>query len=176
MTQTESLPTPAPVTAPAPVSEAQAAAWVGLAKSKNEIAYNLGTMELQAQAILLPIIESQDHAHIDAALAEYRKLHTAIVEARKPFTNAIDTGIVQPLMTFEKRVDPKVNSAYLDLQTRSLSLRKAEADKAALVNAKNQEAASFKAHVLNEFSRVVSQYRNQIRSVIQTMYTQSLES
>ena len=151
-------------TAPLPVTQAQADAWVGLATEKNRLMFELGRMELAAQNILLRV-QRDDAAYeaIDVALAEYRKSYTAISDLRKTFTNQIDAGIIQPLMAFEKRIDPKNNGQYNALASRSLQLRKAEADKATLANAKNQEVASFKAHVVNEFSRVVTEYRAIIR-------------
>lgn len=150
-------------TAPQPVTQEQANAWVGLAQQKNQLVFDLSKKELAAQSILLPLAQDATYETIDAALAAYRKAHTDMVEYRKPFTNAVSTGIIEPLMAFEKRVDPKNNQAYLTLVQRSLALRKVEADKAALVNAKNQEIASFKSHVFNEFSRVVTEWRATIR-------------
>ncbi len=155
---------PAAPMAPMPVTKEQANAWVALAQEKNRLTFELSRMELAAQNILLRV-QREDAAHeaIDVALAEYRKVFTSLQEMRKPFTNQIDAGIVQPLMAFEKRVDPKNNGQYNALASRSLQLRKAEADKALLANAKNQEIASFKAHIANEFSKVVTEYRAIIR-------------
>lgn len=163
MTPTSTL-TPAIQTAPLPVTQEQAAAWVGLAKEKNRIAFELNNAELNAQSIILKVQQNCEfYGPIDAGLAEYRKAHASMVELRKQFTGVIDSAIVQPLMEFEKRVDPKNNGNYNALLNRSLVLRKAEADKAALTNAKNQEIANFKAHIVNEFSRVVTEYRQMIR-------------
>jgi len=156
------------------VTSAQATAWLGMAQQKNNITAALSGMELQAQSILLPVMDSGDYAAIDAALASYRKLNTDMKDKRIPFTNAVDTGIVQPLMAYEKRV--KDAPEYATLVTRSLTLRKAEADKAELANKKNQEVARFKAHVDNEFSRVASEYRNMLRREITQEYELELKA
>lgn len=157
-------------TAPQPVTEEQANAWVGLAQQKNQIVFELGKQELAAQQILLPLSQDATYETIDIALSAYRKAHSEMVEYRKPFTNAVNTGIIEPLMAFEKRVDPKNNQSYNALAQRSLGLRKEEANKAALINAKKQEIANFKAHVFNEFSRVVTEWRAAIRRGFQHQY------
>ena len=157
------------------ISEAQAAAWLGMAEQKNIIAADLQTYELQAQGLLLPVQNSQLYSEIDAALAAYRKLHTDTVEHRKGFTNKIDAGIVQPLMAFEKRIDPKVNEAYVELTARSLSLRQQEAANAAAANVKNQAVANFKAHCVNEFYRVAEELRGKLRREIGHQYKLHLE-
>lgn len=153
------------------VPEKQAAAWIGLAQRKNELTNHLTAAELQAQMLLV----GDDYGTIDANLALYRKAHLDMIETRKEFTNAIDTGIVQPLMAYEKRVDPKSNTAYQTLANRSLMLRKkAEADVAA-TNAKAADAANFKAHCQNEFHRVCAEYRGIIRQAISEQYAYSLQ-
>lgn len=158
------------------LTEPQINAWLGMATTKNQLTDQLQSLELAAQAILLPVIGSEDHAAIDAALAEYRKAHTAIVDTRKPFTNTIDTAIVQPLMAFEKRVDPKVNSEYNMLVAKSLQLRKIEADKAAAVNLKNSVIAQFKAHCINEGQRCLTELGNELSRAISAQYKMHLES
>jgi len=163
-------------TAPLPVTQEQANAWVGLAQEKNRLMFELGRMELSAQNILLRVQgEDVPYSKIDIALAEYRKAFTSLQEIRKAFTGQIDAGIIQPLMVFEKRVDPRGNEHYNALSSRSLQLRKAEADKAALANAKNQEISSFKAHIANEFSRVVTEYRAIIRREFTGHYQKCLK-
>lgn len=149
---------------PAPVSKEQASAWIGLATTKNQTVFELQRKELEAQGILITV-QGKEVAYeaIDVALAKYRKHHTETMDLRKAFTSLVDANIIQPLMEFEKRIDPKNNQPYQELINRSLTLRKAESDKAALVNAKNSEIAAFKAHIVNEFSRVVTEYRATIR-------------
>jgi len=164
------------ISQPVEVSGPQSAAWLSMALAKNKLVNDLSKMELQSQSILLPVKSSEDYKKIDEAAAAYRKLHTDIIELRKPFTNAIDTGIVQPLMAFEKRVDPKNNEDYLLITSRSLALRKAESDKAALTNQKNAEISRFKGFVENEFFRVAAEYRALLRREILAQYRICLES
>lgn len=160
----------------APLSEAQANAWLEMATSKNQLTAQLQTLELAAQSILLPVKNSEDYAAIDAALAEYRKQHTLITDTRKPFTGLIDSAIVQPLMAFEKRVDPKANTEYNTLIAKSLQLRKIESDKAAQVNLKNSVIAQFKAHCTNEFQRTFVELQNNLGREISAQYRMHLES
>jgi hypothetical protein len=143
-------------------------AWIGMAEAKNNLVADLTEKELAAQGLL--IIQNTDHELIDAALAVYRKAHSEMVESRKGFTNQIDAGIIQPLMAFEKRVDPAKNTSYLTLASQSLSLRKSAAEAAASQNAINQELASFKAHCTNEFFRTCAEYRTMLRREISTIY------
>lgn len=149
----------------------QQIAWIGLANGKNKLMDQLTKDELNAQALLC----GEGHEQIDANLAAYRKAHTEMIERRKEYTNAIDAGIVQPLMAFEKRVDPKTNQAYADLAALSLSLRKQAEAKAATTNARNAETAAFKAHCQNEFFRVCAEYRTAIRAEIVKQYAYWLE-
>lgn len=168
MNQTAQLPVPALQ----PVTQQQAQAWVTLAEKKNLLTFELQKRELGAQQILLRV-QREDAAYeaIDVALAEYRKAYTEMVEGRKQFTAMIDSNIVQPLMSFEKRVDPKTNEAYGILTGRSLTLRKEEKEKADLANATNQEIASFKTHVENEFIRVVTVYRYDLAKMMHEAYS-----
>jgi hypothetical protein len=154
--------------------EAQINAWLGMATTKNQLTAQLQQLELAAQAILLPVVGSEDFNVIDAVLAEYRKAHTLISDTRKPFTNTIDSAIVQPLMAFEKRVDPKVNTEYNTLVAKSLQLRKVEADKAAQANLKNNVIAQFKAHCINEFSRLQTELSNHLGREIIKQYEMHL--
>ncbi len=161
--------------APLPVSEKQAAAWLSMAEQKNKLVADLSLMELKSQSILLGVKEDDvAYEAIDAALASYRKLNSDMIEARKPFTNAIDSGIIQPLMQFEKRV--KDNPDYASLVARSLTLRKAESEGVAKVNAKNQEITRFKTHIENEFFRVAAEYRGLLRREILGQYKIALEA
>lgn len=146
----------------------QSNAWLGMAMAKNQLVADLTRQELGAQSLLHAVPDT--HEAIDTAMAEYRKAHTNMVETRKTFTGLIDAGIVQPLMAFEKRVDPKSAEQYIALGNRSLQLRKEAADKAAKANAINQEIAAFKAHFQNEFFRVVAQYRADVRREIDSQY------
>lgn len=148
------------------VSEKQQAAWIGLAGRKNELTNALTSDELQAQMLLT----GETYEVIDANLATYRKAHQEMVDKRKEYTNAIDAGIVQPLMAFEKRVDPKTNSAYVALSQKSLLLRKTAETAAASTNAKNLEASTFKAHCQNEFFRVCAEYRAILRAEVVKQY------
>lgn len=149
--------------------QAQQDAWLGMAVVKNSIVAELTQAELNAQSLL--VVDATQYAAIDGALANYRKAHTEMVELRKGFTNQIEKGITQPLMAFEKRVDPSQNEVYQRLAATSLSLRKAETNSVSQTNQINAEIAQFKAHCANEFFRVAAAYRTAIRAEITNQYT-----
>lgn len=173
--QTPAAQQPAKVV-PAPVTEAQANAWVAMARTKNELAARLENAELMAQSILLPAQSTEDYNKIDLALADYRKHHTQMVELRKQFTSQIELGVIQPLMSFEKKVDPKTNELYKSLEAKSLAIKKTEEAKAAAFNRKNQERSAFITHIKNEWLRIQSQYSTMLRSAITSFYAESLKA
>lgn len=170
------LEAPIAIAAPVTLTEKQQAAWLAMASQKNKLANELQQKELKAQAILLPVATCKEYGKIDTALAEYRKAHTEIVETRKAFTNQIDAGITQPLMAYEKRIDPKVNETYLLLSNSSLQLRKEETSKATQQNLKNQAIANFKAHCANEFYKAKEDLRGKIRKEISNQYQIHLQN
>jgi hypothetical protein len=143
-------------------------AWIQMADAKNSLVDELRQSELQAQSLL--VVDTSTYQNIDTALATYRKAHSDMVELRKSFTNQIDKGIIQPLMAYEKRVDPKANEVYQRLEKASLALRKEEADRVTRINQVNQELAQFKAHCSNEFFRCAAEYRAAIRREITNQY------
>lgn len=153
----------------------QVTAWVNMAAAKNDLAAKLSEMELAAQKILLSIPETAGYDTIDAATEQYRKLHTDMINTRKPFTNTIDTAIVQPLMLPEKRVDPKVNATYIRLTEQSLTLRKAAEATARAGEQKQKEIVDFKIFIHNEQSRVISKYRGDLNNEINRYYTECLQ-
>lgn len=154
-------------------STQQIEAWVQLAQSKNELTQKLANSELALQKILLDV-NVNDHKAIDEALAVYRKSHTMLIESRKEFTSIIEGNIVQPLMQFEKRSDPKVNANYLDLTTISLNLRQIAAKKAHEFQALENEKNMFTNHCINEFLRIESKYIQDLNNAIDENYENHL--
>lgn len=148
--------------------QAQQDAWLGMAVAKNNVVAELKAAELNAQSLL--VVDPSNYNTIDLALASYRKAHAEMVDIRKGFTNQIDAGIIQPLMAFEKRVDPAKNEVYQQLLQTSLRLRKEEADRVARINQVTMEITSFKAHCSNEFFRCAAEYRTAIRGEITKQY------
>lgn len=154
---------------------AQIEAWVQLAQTKNELTQKLANSELALQKILLDV-NVNDHKAIDEALQTYRKSHTMLIETRKEFTSIIEANIVQPLMQFEKRADPKVNANYSDLTTISLNLRQIAAKKAHEFQAMENEKNMFTNHCINEFLRIESKYIQDLNNAIDTGYAANLSS
>jgi len=154
---------------------AQVQAWVQLAQTKNELTQKLANSELALQKILLDV-NVKDHKSIDEALQTYRKSHTMLIETRKEFTSIIEANIVQPLMQFEKRSDPKVNTLYLELTTTSLNLRQEAAKKAHEFQALENEKGMFLNHCTNEFLRIESKYIQDLNNSIDTGYAANLSS
>jgi hypothetical protein len=152
---------------------AQIEAWVQLAQKKNELTQKLANSELALQKILLDV-NVNDYKTIDEALAVYRKSHTSLIETRKEFTSIIDANIVQPLMQFEKRADPKVNTLYLELTTTSLNLRQIAAKKAHEFQSIENEKNMFTNHCINEFLRIESKYIQDLNNEVDSCYSQFL--
>ena len=152
---------------------AQIEAWVQLAQKKNELTQKLANSELALQKILLDC-NVNDYKTIDEALAVYRKSHTSLIETRKEFTSIIDANIVQPLMQFEKRADPKVNTLYLELTTTSLNLRQVAAKKAHEFQSIENEKNMFTNHCINEFLRIESKYIQDLNNTIDIGYAANL--
>lgn len=133
----------------------QQAAWLTMAARKNELTATLQRYELDLQAILL-------NKPVDAlpeALKAYKAKFAEMKDARLQFTNAVDAGIIQPLMAFEKRADPKVNEAYISAEKRELADRQAKASQLQKDQAKATEVGQFKAHFVNEYTRLVADLR-----------------
>jgi hypothetical protein len=156
-------------------STQQIEAWVQLAQKKNELTQKLANSELALQKILLDV-NFNDHKSIDEALAVYRKSHTSLIETRKEFTSIIDGNIVQPLMSFEKRADPKSNTLYLELTTTSLNLRQEAAKKAHEFQALENEKGMFTNHCINEFLRIESKYIQDLNAQVDNGYAANLTS
>lgn len=151
--------TPAVQTVTMQLTEQQAT-WAVLPLQKNALADDLQKRELTAQGLLQQAeAAGDDHHVIDTNLAAYRKLHTEMVEARKPFTGMIQDRIIAPLMEFEKRVDPAKNQLYVSLFNKSVDIRRKENLKAQEANAREQEKANFKIHFTNEYTRIVGLYQ-----------------
>lgn len=144
--------------------EKQQAAWINMAVAKNTLVKELETAELGLQQILAA------PADLPAALTNYKKLHAEMVEKRKGFTAAIQTGLIEPLMAYEKRADPKTNARYQELEKKELQDRQVANAKAQAENAKNKEIADLKAHVQNEYHRICTKLRNDIGRDLQKQY------
>ena len=157
------------------LTEQQSKAWLGMAQTKNVVASTLAKEELAAQTILM-LPNAPDHQTIDAALAAYRKKVLDVIDYRKQFTNKITTGIIEPLMAFEKRLDPKINEQYKTLEIASLDLRKKEFEKVAAINLINQELADFKMHLQTEFWKYVNAYKTEARKQINSFYAMALKA
>lgn len=158
-----------------PVTEQQASAWIGLANTKNGLVANLMKFELQLQGILNGLEGNQDHEQIDSTLAVYKKEFSKMVETRKGFTNMINEKIVEPLMAFEKRVDPAASPEFSKYQSISLALRKKAKEEAERINNINNELGTFKAFVTQEYHRIAAEYEFAMRNEIITLYAQYLE-
>lgn len=136
--------------------EKQQQAWIGMAVAKNTLVKELESAELQLQSMLATPTD------LPATLAGYKKSHAEMVEKRKNFTSNIQAGLIEPLMAYEKRADPKNNERFKELEKKELSDRQIAQAKAQAVNAKNKEKADFKAHCINEYHRICIKLKNDI--------------
>lgn len=148
--------------------EKQQTAWLNMAAAKNTLVKELESSELVLQQTLLSPTD------LPATLSSYKKLHAEMVEKRKGFTSAIQTGLIEPLMAYEKRSDPKNNERFRELERKELSDRQIANAKAQAENAKNKEVADFKAHVQNEYHRICNKLRNDVGADLQKQYEMHL--
>lgn len=148
------------------LTEPQKNAWLSLAVAKNNLSTDLNARELQLQGLLLSVPDDA----ISARLAEYRKLHTDMIDARKKFTGIITDKLITPMMEWEKRCDPKVNPTYTALSSRELQLRKDATDKLLKDQAIATERGQFKAHFQNEYMRLTTEYRHALAGIAQQAY------
>lgn len=135
---------------------------------------------LQAKVLELQIV-LKDYATITIAnvgtltekLALYRKLHTAIIDSRKEYTQYLDL-VKEQCMKFEKQYDPEDNAEYQGAARHELLLREQATAAANSTANKNAEKASFIAHVKNEWFRIVDDYRNSLSAIVHQAYTTCL--
>lgn len=157
---------------PTSVPEAQQSAWLALAAQRNVIVADLQKRELALQALLL----NQPKDKLSEQLKTYRLEHTALVEARRKFTNIIDEKIVQKLMEFEKRTDPKTCEVYLQAAKDELQYRTDEDTKLKSQQALATETANFKIHFQNQFNNLATNLRVQCNDIIMQAYATCLDA
>lgn len=142
----------------------QQAAWLGLAAHKNNTVAELERRELALQSILLQPLEDKA-----ATLKSYRAEFTALKNFRQEFTNMISGKLIDPLLEFEKRADPKTNAAYKLLETEELNERISAERERQKTEGLSIERVNFKTHILNEYERVAMEFR-------QTLYAEILNA
>jgi len=148
-------------------------AWLGLAQMRVNLTKELEALALSAQQVLLtPAVSITER---EVQLREHSKAVKAITDAR---LNSLLTqkikALQKDLMKFEEDAagDPRI----AELQAELLALKKQEADKVAAANARNLELSQFKAHVQNEYHRIVTEFKAAAWQEIQTMYRMALDT
>lgn len=154
------------------IPEAQQSAWIALAAQRNVVAADLQKRELALQALLL----NQPKEKLSEQLKLYRLEHTALVEARRKFTSIIDEKIVQKLMEFEKRTDPKTYDVYLQAVKDELQYRTDEDKKLSDQRTLATETANFKIHFQNQFNTIATNFRVKCNDIIMQAYASCLDA
>lgn len=139
------------------ITTPQQSAWLGLAAHKNTTVVELERRELALQSILLQ--PGEDKA---TTLKDYRAKFTALKNFRQEFTNMISSKLIDPLLEYEKRADPKTNAAYKLLETEELNERLSAERERLKTEGLNVERVSFKTHILNEYERTSADFRQQL--------------
>lgn len=152
------------------LTQDQQNAWLGLAQEKNKVSAQLTKQELELQSLLMNV----EDKNLDVQLAAYRKKHTELIEDRRKFTNVIDEKLIQSMMQFEKRSDPKTNIQYKDASTRELNYRKQQQEDLNKQKNEADENAAFKSHFLNQFNNIATDYRTKCNNVITRVYADCL--
>ena len=144
--------------------------WLQLGYAKGTVLKKLEAKELELQQILLGW-ETKPLLELQTAIEAYKKGISEIPEMRKGYTKYLET-IKEELMQPEKRVAalPALASATARYNTLRLDAQKLADD----AKAKATEAASFKAHVTNEYLRIASQYKIDLWKQIVDAYTMAL--
>ena len=81
----------------------------------------------------------------------------------------ISGKLIDPLLEFEKRADPKTNAAYKLLETEELNDRISKERERQKTEGLNIERVTFRTHILNEYERVAMEFR-------QTLYAEILNA
>lgn len=144
-----------------------------MANMRTELTEQLTSLSLAAQQILLK--PAATITERETQLTDYNKAVNAIKDAR---LNSVllskIKALQEDLMKFEKEAEaaPRIQ----ELKNELLALKKEEAARVALTNAKLAERESFKAHVRNEFDRIVMEFKRSCLREIQTIYKQAIDT
>jgi hypothetical protein len=127
---------------------------------------------LEGHALALQGILSED-TPMPERIAAYKREHDALVTSRMGFT-ALTDALKEQKMSTEKTYSPKTYQPYLDLVAAELKERTTKAASQQAAINKTSEANRLRAHTVNEYTRMVTEYTLTQRGLIHECYTHCL--
>lgn len=148
----------------------QQATYILICERKNALFTKLQNKELEAQDILNKL-PSDKIAEIEEGLKKYRAVFAEMSDnIRSPFTSFLKVNLTEPAMAFEARVDPATNLKYKEISQKLTNLKIADQTRIAELAKKNEEKNRYLAHIKNENTKRVSEYKQKVLTEINTMY------
>lgn len=144
--------------------------WLKLEKLKGTTFGDLGKQELSIQGTLADIVGDKDLASVQGKIKTAKETYSVLKDQRLQFTRMIDEKLVKPSMDFENRSEALIAVA----SAHELDLRKLASAAAASTNAKANELAALKAHIQNEYTRIATTYKLDLKKHITDAYTTAL--
>jgi len=139
--------------------------WLKLAEIRIDLFDRLRLDELACQAELQNI----DNVPLDKMQANLRNAKFNLSEAKRKrleFTRMIDDKLTQPSMEFEKRMAAMIDEA----NKFELAARLDIESKAKESQLHANEVALYKAHIINEWTRIAHEYRSNLQKMIDSSY------
>ena len=139
--------------------------WLKLAEIRIDLFDRLRLDELACQAELKDI-QNLPLEKMQSALKSAKFNLSEAKRKRLDFTRMIDDKLSQPSMEFEKRMAAMIDEATkLELAARLETERLAKK-----AQGHANEVAAFKAHIINEWTRVAHEYRSNLQKMIDSSY------
>lgn len=155
----------------------QQASYVLLCERKNAIFNTLQTKELEAQQTLIILKPESKIEEIEETLKKYRAIFTEMAEnIRKPFSNYLRDNLIQPSMEFETRVNPENNEDYKKWNLILIEKKRQDQSRIAELARKSDEKTKYLAHIKNENTNRVAEYKQKCIKEINTMYDMWIEA
>jgi hypothetical protein len=145
--------------------------WIKLADIKTALFDELQRAELAVQDYINGI-EGNPLDVVQHNLKSAKQVMADAKAKRLEFTRMIDDKLITPVMAFEKRMAEDIEAgAAIELE-----MRKAAAEVAQSQQLIANEAAALKAHIVNEWFRIASQYRFELENITLESYQNCLKA
>jgi len=146
--------------------------WLQMSDKVSTLKANLQAQELNLQALANK--PASTYEEIDGIIVKYDKDLKVMIAERMQFTQMIDTMLIKPMMEYEKRC--KDLPQYHSLKMKSLELRKAAESESLQAKQIEDEKATFKSYVENEWIRIQTEYVIELSRLIDKYYQDALEA
>lgn len=148
----------------------QQSGWVKLSDIKSALFDELQRAELAVQEYINGI----EGNPLDVVQHNLKSAKQTLADAkskRLEFTRMIDEKLINPTMEFEKRMTANIEAGV----SIELEMRKKAAEAAQLQQLIANEAGALKAHIVNEWFRIASQYRFELERITLESYQNCLK-